>query len=335
MSTESRFEFPGASFVMSRDTPTHEVDVVKIEGGGHTFLCEMIRRKGLAFEGDFLVASVRDKLGRPLWKFSDEKYNGVGLLAMSEYGVVVALVEKGRAGKVERVIPLRKLADSHHRLDVARSLTMKRTAADFLLRDYVRTGAEAHMVLLLNTRRTEEERAAEEAAKAAREKLRIERVAAIMARAVLVVYTADGRTRKGVPATEQEWPMLDSGTHVVLVSAYGPEGAGEVSHAFVVKKGDGRPPYKEHRVAASLRNPLAKRVEETPKSTRSILVEREGEFLEVALYRSMDAIRAARAAGLNSGALVAVEPDFRATTLEVFEVFAEKVETVGKAIICT
>ena len=49
----------------------------------------------------------------------------------------------------------------------------------------------------------------------------------------------------------------------------------------------------------------------------------------------MDTIRAARAAGLNSGTLVAVEPDLRVTSLEVFEIFTDKVQTVGKATICS
>jgi hypothetical protein len=66
----------------------------------------------------------------------------------------------------------------------------------------------------------------------------------------------------------------------------------------------------------------------TVRPVRTTVIEKVDGAFEVELYSSMEDIRKARAAGLNSGTLVAV--DVKGFTIEVFAVHHDKIETVGK-----
>lgn len=333
---DSRFSFPGATLVDTMDTSTHEIEVIEIKKeDGNVFLCDMIRRSGLSFGGDFLVASVKDAKKNVLWKFADVNHTGLGLLASTTEGAVIALVGSGKSGSVERVIPLGGLV-RHEQSDVARLLQMKQEAAEYLGRDFVLTGVESRMFSILNERRRAAEASAKARAEEEKRRAREERVRVILDRLPLKVRTADNEERSGIPVVEAEWPMLPHGTHVVLVTRIGEDGEnGDPVSAFWVRKVAGRNPQREAVVYVGQHRPLDPEVsEQAPKPVRSVLAERDGTFHEVHLYTSMDTIRRARTAGLNGGTLVAVNPEAQTeTSIEVFAVRTGEVQTLGKYVI--
>lgn len=326
--TRSRFSFPQAELVSIEDTSTHEIDVVKIKEGGHVFLLDMIRRAGLPFEGDFLVASVNEADGGNLWQFRDANHTGLGLLASTTEGAVIALVGSGKKGAVERIVPLQSLV-SRVQPDVARMVMMKEEAATFLRRDYVLTAIESKMFEVLVKRRRAMEAEAKARAEAERQRVREERVHSILAREPLLETAIGGVRRSGIPVVEREWPMLPDGTRVVLVDDIGENGlVGNPLQAFVVMKVPGREPCKGN-VAKLVQYQAAITKSTMPQPLRSELAERDGNFHEVRIYRAMDDIRKARASGLNGGTMVAVEPE-AGKVIEVFAVYTDEVRTLGK-----
>lgn len=331
--TSGRFSFPNAVLVAVKDTSTHEVEVIKITEDGNVFFCDMLRRAGLSFEGSFLIASVKDADGNFLWKFADSNHAGLGLLAETTKGAVIALCGAGKRAAVERVIPLKSMVQ-HQQPDVATVMMMKSDAGKYLDREYVLTGVESKMFVILAARRKEAEAAAQAAAEAERQRRREQRVEAILAREPLLETAVGGSRRSGVPVVEAEWQMLPGGTRAILVDRIDENGQiGNPLQAFVVTKVPGKNPIKANVAKLVQYAPTTLGAKsQIPQPLYSVLAERNGVFHEVQIYEHMDTIRQARATGLNSGTMVAVKPE-DGKTLEVFAVRTDEVQTVGKFIV--
>jgi len=169
---QARFEFPGFTFTGSQDSGTHEVDIGRIEIGGAVFALTMIRNA--QFQNlSFMLASVANVEGKVLWSFKDEVFNGVGLLAKAGDETVIALVGKGRDGKVERVIPLTFLHDGKKR-DIVSGIVLKRATAGFLLREYELSANEMVVIKVQAKRVIDAQTEAERLRREARDNARIE-----------------------------------------------------------------------------------------------------------------------------------------------------------------
>jgi hypothetical protein len=164
----SRFQFPGFILSGSNDTPTYEVEVGRIEHGGTVFVLDVIRNKEHT-DLSFMVAKIHDTADKLLWAFQKEGFEGVGLLAQGCDGEpVIALVGKGKTGKVERVIPLSKLV-SNQPVDLRRMVWHKVEAAKFLDREYVFSTTEDRLIKIEADRKEAEQEATRIAAAKARE----------------------------------------------------------------------------------------------------------------------------------------------------------------------
>lgn len=334
MSVE-RVTFPGFVPVRQADTETHEVEIGRITQGDAVFIVHMIRRRKLPFEADFLVAKVLDASEQVCyWRFQDENFSGVGVLARADEEIVIALVGKGRAGMVEKIVPFSTI-DSSYPMDIRRRIALKREAAEYLGRDFWLTQNESKVAKRDADLLKEAHRRAAEEKREARERARSELRAKIPQRGQVTAYTSDGRKRYGFPVTDHEWPSLSKGTNVVLVEDYD-ETTGDMGaarEAFQIVKERGKNPKKGDRTAVSWENPVSEDVtsKDVPEPVGEAVIETDaGEVFEVAVYATMEDVRTARASGLNSGAHVTAEdkrhPDGR---FEVFSVHAEGVDTLG------
>ncbi len=348
MSIETRFEFPGFAATANQDTPTHQVEVGVIEDGGNAFVLHMIRNKEYAFL-NFAVAKIFDAKDEQLWTFQQAQFDGVGLLAKADDITVIALVGKGKFGQVERVIPLHSLV-GHQPLGIRTRIQLKKAAANFLDRDYILSHTEENIdrkdqeVARLAARAAEEaareakasqllqEAAAQEEAKRERERIRLERIQTLLARGKITGYTADGQLRSGFPVTSTEWQSCSNGVHVILVDSIGKDGTpGTMLESFKVVKEPGRNPKK-----GNLATVTAQKHSRTDACTitfppiRVTMIEMGDDFFEVGLYPSMDAIRLARANGLNSGSYVAVLEQDEKKKILVYSVRSDGIDTIGK-----
>lgn len=333
-----RFSFPGFSLVRLADTWTHEVEVGRVTMGDEVFIVHMIRKRGLLLPngGDFLLAKVFDGGEKNLlWQFPKGSFDGFGLLAKAGDETVVALVRKGRGGAVEEVIPFSTLL--HSPVELHRKVRLKMQAAEFLGRDYVLSTAERIIIERDDERRKEEDRRREEEKRAARQsafearrRAREELTSRVQARSRLEVFTADGQRRSGFPVTGTEWLSLPDGTFVVLVESYDEE-TGEVGtpiEAFRTVKKEGKNPAKGSSAPVLLKRP-ERAVKPVLAVVKTIVIETADGAFEVAVYATMENIRRAREAGLNSGALVTAED--RAHSDGRFEVFSvcDGMKTIG------
>lgn len=334
MNTE-RFTFPGFAPVRQADTSTHEVEVGRITLGDEVFIVHMIRKAGLSFEGNFLVAKVFDHAeSKRLWEFPKYSFEGLGLLAQAGNEVVITLVSKGRDGKVEEVFPFSSIA-THQPTNLRRKIELKRLAAEYLGKSYNLTNTERAVVKRDSERRREEEQTERERQHEARQQARMELIARITSRGRVEAYTSDGRKRYGLPVVGEEWQSLSGGTYVVLVESYD-DTTGDMGNpieAFEIVKEKGKNPKKGFPAPVTWRQSaenLQAVAVNIPQPAEVIVIETDdGDAFEVAVYASMDDIRTARERGLNSGSYVAARDRTVGERYEVFSVHAEKVKTLG------
>jgi hypothetical protein len=338
MSNQNRFQFPGFTLTETQDTPNHEVEVGRVEDGGRTFILTLIRNKAF-LHLPFVVAQATDAKETFHWSFQQEHFQGVGVLAKADDQVVIALTGKGANGKVERVIPLTWLADRKP-LGLKAKLALKHAAGKFLGKEVLVADVEKTIVTQAELRAREQARReaaeahlARQAAYEAREAARKERAKRILARDGIVTFTATGEERFGTPVVNSEWHGLPDGTKVILVESFDmdSETAGTPIEAFQIIKPPSRNATKGSRIAVSASKPLVREPGvHGVRPIRTELVEMDDDAFEVALYGSMDAIRAARAGGLNSGSYVAVMPTPGTKELMVYAVHHDHIDTVGK-----
>ncbi len=338
MSNPNRFQFPGFTLTEAKDTTTHEVEVGRVEDGGNSFILTLIRNKSFPHL-PFVVAQATDAKETFKWSFQQEQFPGVGILAKAGEQVVIALIGKGVGGKVERVLPLSWL--THRKpLGLKAKLALKHAAGVYLDKEVLVTDAEKNIVTQAELRAREAARAAaaveaaaRQTAYEAREAARKERVKRILTRDGIVTFTAAGEERFGIPVLANEWQSLPAGTKVILVETFDmdTEASGTPIEAFSIIKPPASNATKGSKILVSAARPLVRdRPVAGVRSVRTVLVEMNDDVFDVALYGSMDAIRAARAAGLNSGSYAAVLPMQGVNELQVFSVHHDRIDTVGK-----
>jgi hypothetical protein len=332
MGTIGRFEFPGFLLIEQDENQTHIVERGKVAIGDYAVVVTMLRNKQLEHL-PFVVASVADLDGKILWEFKNEFFEGVGLLALAAGYPTVALVGRGKGGKVEKILPVVNMIDGIEKLRNLRILIkLKIEAAKFLELNYALTPKENTLWKIDLDRADkarEELRTSEHAAREAARKAKVEQ---ILARPQLTCYTALARELRGYPVVGDEWMSLNTGNMVVLVSSYDDttKTPGTFIEHFVVQKEHGNKPKKRGAVAIA-----ASKLGTVAGSAKiyspvgSVMIEKGTEALDVELYASMDDIRGARAAGLNGGTYVAVKPNNPASPLEVLAVYRDRVDSIG------
>lgn len=349
MSIETRFEFPGFAATANKDTPTHQVEVGVIKDGDDVFVLHMIRNKEFAFL-NFAVAKIFNA-GKQLWTFQQAQFDGVGLLAKAAGVTVIALVGKGKYGKVERIIPLQSLV-TPKQSGIRELIRLKVAAADFLGREYILSIPEDTVdrkdkeVAELALRAAEEEtrEAAREAAaaeqlrqaaaledtKKERERLRLERIRTMLARGKVTGFTADGQERFGFPVLATEWQSCSHGVNVILVDSIAEDDTiGNMLEWFKVVKEPGRNPKKGSLTAVTAVKPESSQTSETKvEPTGEAMIQKDDDLYPVTLYASMDDIHKARARGLNGGSYVAVDARTKNGKILVLALHKE-IETVG------
>jgi len=200
--TEIRFNFPGFRTTANKDTFSHQIEIGRLEVGTAAFGLHLIRDKKLTYF-DFLLMSVSTVQGVVLWKFASENYSGVGTLAKAGDDVVIALMGRGKEGKVEQVIPFSKFS-SDEPLDVRKLTRMKILAAEFLGREHTLTYTEKALMAVDLERKQAAEEEQQRIDREARDAAREERTKRVLARGQITCFTADGKQRHGLPVLESE-----------------------------------------------------------------------------------------------------------------------------------
>lgn len=323
MAIESRYVFPGYVPASIRDTATMEIEIGTIKGRDTEYTVHVLRPRepeGLPF----LVGTI--KVGSTvIWDFKRENTTDYGRLAWADDELVIAFLGRGRDGTLRRVIPVDAIGKRPFAMQ--KLMQLKIAAAEFLNREVEWTKEERRVRQILAERARVEVEQAEKAERAKREAAKQERITRLLSRERVVAYTPDGKQRHGLPMVGDEWMSLPHGTFVVLVESYTEETTGAPIEAFMVKKERGGNPRKDSVAPVMAEKPAVMVEKKTVTPVRTVMVENEEGIFEVALYRSMDEIRQARAAGLNSGTYVAVETG--KSTITVFSVFKDRIDTVG------
>lgn len=330
MTDRSGFEFPGYMLMETQDTDTKLVETGVVRDGDYSFVLTMVRPTYVAPTTPFLVKEIGDLQGNQLWTFEETTKGPEEFCNMAKAGEhpVIAVVRRGPKGAVVRVIPLVNFVGV--RFDVATMIGLKRTAAQFLGRDFELTKPEQTVGRILAERQRQAEEARQAEARKRADEEREARVRRILAREPVEIKGG----RWGIPVLEAEWQSLPHGTFVVLVDSFNEatEGCGLVLETFRVVKERGRNPVKGNPVIVSTQAPAAKSVVQ-PEKVKPIgiaLIEIEpSRFEEVPLYASQETLRRAREQGLNSGSYAGVLPN-GTKKVTVVAVHHDKVDTIGE-----
>ncbi len=158
-----------------------------------------------------------------------------------------------------------------------------------------------------------EQEARDLAAAAKREERELRRQK-LMRRTEVIAFTAEGNRRKGTPvtetATEREWESLPKGHPCILVTSYNDETkeVGAPVQYFIVKKRDGGGAPKKHEpVAVTAERPVGQSSATKVLRIAGVMMKDEPE--QVTLVQDFAAVKALKAAGLNSGTFVGVPED--------------------------
>jgi len=277
--------------------------------GGDVFVTVHLIRSKATLERypdtKFLISKVFGDDGL-IWQFAGAKFKGIGFLAMAGNEVVVALVEKKTNGKVLDVVSLSAIIE-HKQLDVSSKIRMKRLAAKFLGLDFSLSDIEKKVSKI----KFDQEKEKETKVRAERRHARDAKRRRIMSRKEVKGFTADGAPRHGIPVVGDEWQSLPGGKLVILVEEYDEEDnkAGELIEAFYVDR-DSNPPKKGKPASVSRE---AKKTSVSgsgavmPAHLKTALIDTENGMFEVMVFKTKNDIKAARAAGLNSGTYVTSE----------------------------
>lgn len=331
MSKVARVQFEGFSFIESRDTATHEVEFGTITDGEHTFVVEMIRNKSFP-NLDFLVARVSLD-GKEVWSFRKASWTGVGALKATSEGPAIVGMGSGKFGKVAAVIPLRSFT-GRPPYSINEIIALKRGVAQAIGRGVDFGPLEAALLRKASREASEATKGAAEAEAEARREAREQRIRTILARGKVTVFAEDGSTRSGHPVVGDEWRSLSNGSYAVVYAEIDEDGRlGAPIEAFRIVREHGKGASKKNPVTVFASSP-ARLPSAQPKKAdeRKIAVEIDGDAFEVTLFDSMDAIREARAAGLNGGAYVSVNKKTATGKFEVLAIYHDGIETIGHAL---
>ena len=333
----SRVQFSGFQLVENQDTDRFDIETGTVQDGGVSFALTLLRPAGT--DMNFSTGEVKTA-GRTVWKFRDAGFTGPALLVRCGERLVIALVGRD-SRKVEQVVPLAKLVGKV--FDLTAIIRLKQLAAEQLGRECILTELEQKVAPLVarQTAKADALRRAQLAGSTqkvsegqddGRALERQRRIDAIMARPRVVGYSG-GQKRFGVPVVGDEWQVLKNDTFVILVESIGKDGTiGALIESFVVtRKGRGSEASKAAVVPVSAEPPrTAAKQAQLVKPVGEVAVEHEQGIYSVLLFGSMDDIRAAQAAGLNSGPFAAVNRKDDKGRYEVVSVHHNKIDTVGK-----
>lgn len=316
----SLFKFPRYEFVSAHDTETHEKEHGTIKAGGRVYTVYLFRPKNDE-ELPFLVTDIFCD-GKLIWTFNVSGWDGYTRLAWADTELVIALLARGRTGKLQAVCALEDIMTGVSP-GMKRVIERKEETAKFLDRDVAFTKNEQKAQSVFAQRRLAADKEAEEAKALERARRREQRRQEILARVRITAYTALGAKCFGIPIVSDEWEGLEDGTYVIRVESLGANPIPK--EAFIVgKSANGRP----RKINA--RDVFTKKESEKEKMILPIgsdLFVHGDDLVEVAFYESMENIRKAQAQGLNSGARVAVQTPARKT--EVFKVTKDKISSLG------
>lgn len=276
------------------------------------FVIEQLRSPHVGENGEFLPSRVQ-KSGQEIWSFKTHPkppgFSGFALLR--EVGDELVLVLATKRALYE-VIPVRDLPN---RKNIGGEVVGGRNLADILaLKEMIANDEdispvwtkrelalwEAFKKRLSEQRQTarEEETRRKQADQAKRLTERKERLAKILSRRRLFVYTEGGQRRHGYPVVGDEWQCLPKDTFCVAVTSYdqATEEVGDVLESFVIRlEGSNK-----------VRRSVASVTKEKPQPTRQAPVLRldfkivpiNGDEREVFLVDDMAAVRSLAKAGL-------------------------------------
>ncbi len=337
----SRISFPGFVTIENKDTSTHYVEIGTIEVEGKTLELELLRKKDLPEHFNFVLAkiSIDDEL---VWSFQAvagmEDFDGVGILAMAGDTPVIALVGKGREGRIEKVRTLASFVNNEPS-GIRKRILLKEAAAEYLGRGFVlndkerlvfsKDEAAAREAARQRNAAEDAQRAAEVAARQAQKQAKIDR---LLARDVIFGFDAQGARRRGIPVTTSEWMVLPHGTTVILVESFDEETktVGKLLEAFKIEKPRGQGAKKVGKAVVTPQPVLRGMVSASaPKPLRTVLMEIGDDVHDVQIYPSMETVQEARKAGLNGGTFVALDRVEQNGQVQVYKVFSDRVDTVG------
>lgn len=330
MSKQARVQFVGFSLVETRDTATHEVEFGTITDGEHVFAVEMLRNKAYQNK-DFLLSKIffGDK---EVWSFRTRPLKGIGLLKTTTEGPALVDLGVGKTGKVAAVIPLRFYAGRRYNID--ESIALKREIAEPLRRDVFFTPLEEMVLRKASREAGEATRVAFESDKEAKAEERQKRVFAIMARGKQTAYTEAGVARTGYPVVgDEEWRCLSHGVYVIVYASIGEDGRpNNPIEAFQITRERGKGASKKGAATVFAKAPTRLSSALPKTDERKIAVQIDGDAFEVILFDSMDAIREARAKGLNGGTYVSVDKKNDKGKFQILAVHHDDIETIGEAL---
>jgi hypothetical protein len=295
----------------TKETPAHDIKIVKIDG----IIIETLRSKK-APNGDFLPANATDLAGKRLWNFKDENFDGFGKLVEFQGEYFIYLEDRQRV--IHRVIPVNdlpkiqrvKLGDKVLTMGGRDTLVLydlKVAIADFLCNNFfVTEEEEALLAQMAKIRQVEleKERLRKEEERKAKEQAKVQKIAIIMSREKITVYTEDDKKRFGIPVVDGEWEMLSDNTAVVLVNNL--EEKVPIEAFFVKKSASGRI-SKGSPMKVFPEKKISTKKEASPiiEARRIIRVIVDDKIQQI-LNFSKENFDRLRATGLNSGTLVSV-----------------------------
>lgn len=329
------FECPGFKLEEGYDTGTHIVNVGTVDG----LTVEMLIFKRALRFGNFLIAQVRTEDGKKLWAFREEEFDGFGRLvwSLSDREHFIVLVNKD--DHLCKVIPLTDLPKmSPVKIGEEVILTGGRGIKE-TYQAKVKLAKQLGLKYQLSSqektwlKHVREKEAAELAAKqaadaearkkadAARKAEREAKIKNILNRPTVEGWTEDGKRRFGVPVSDEEWKILDSGTFVMLV---GEEGSPmESFRVGIDRKGIKKDLYAE----VSADKPVEKAEVFQARDVKVFIINDEPKAVPVVDSQTFKQLSSSKE--LNSGTLLAVA----VKDSEKFAVYAMKgfkgVDTIG------
>ena len=150
------------------------------------------------------------------------------------------------------------------------------------------------------------------------------RIAEISGRKQVSGFTMDGRQRYGIPVTRDEWQCLPDGKSCITMKD------GQAYEAFKVSRNGGSHARQSERAFISS-SVVTKGVSvgQTINAIGEKNLTIKGDTVSVLVFASMDDVKQLRAAGLNSGTLVAVSSD-GGKFGEVYAVYKDNIKTIGQ-----
>lgn len=316
------YKFGGYKMNAALDTDTHEIEVGTVTAGKAVYTVNLLRPADTDYP--FLVSRI-ERDGKVVFDYKKHGSTDYGRLAWAKGELVVAFIGKGRDGKVITVVAINDI-ESSKTPTINRRVELKHDAGEYLDRDVDLDAKEQRVRDIIVTRRRDELLATEQKKHVDRAARREARRQEMLSREVIHGFTSNGVRRRGIPVVRDEWHSLDEGVWVMLVESYEDGVCGKLIESFVVMKGkNGRPQKQQCAQVIEGKRGDALKIDIRPVG--DTIVEKDGEFLDVTLYASMDDIKLAQKQGLNGGSFVAVKSD--TPKLEIYSVTSAGIKTEG------